>query len=117
MQHDERGLDALGEIERLERVFDGQFALARPFVGKFVEVRRGMIHPHGQRTKIVEAGNFDFTRVHGFQNAGQEAEPDAVAEFGPGKAEVADFAQHCAPVRVAFGIPAGGKRVHVRRLK
>ena len=57
----------------------------------------------------MEAGNLDFARVHGFQDAGQEPEPDAVAEFGAGKAEVADFAQHGATVRVAFGIPTGGK--------
>ena len=60
----------------------------------------------------MEAGNFDLTRVHGLQDAGQETEPDAVAEFGVGKAEVADFAQHGATVRVAFGIPAGGERIH-----
>ena len=117
MQHDDRRLDALGEIQRLERVFDGQFALARLFGGKFVEVRRGMIHAHRQRTKIVQAGNFDFARVHGFEDAGHEAEPDAVAEFGVSKAEVADFAQHRAAIRVALGIPAGGKRIHVQWLK
>ena len=109
MQHDDRRLDALGEFKRLERVLDRQFALARPLVGKFVEVRRGMIHAQRQRTKIVEAGNLDLARVHGLQDAGQQTEPDAVAELGIFKAEVADFAQHGAAVRVAVGIPAGGK--------
>jgi hypothetical protein len=28
----------------------------------------------GQRAKIVQAGNFDLARVHGFKDAGHEAE-------------------------------------------
>jgi hypothetical protein len=61
-----------------------------------------MIHAQRQRTKIMEAGNFNLARVHGFQDAGQETEPDAVAEFRIFKAEVADFAQHYATIRVAL---------------
>jgi len=34
----------------------------------------------------VQAGYFDFARVHGLQDAGHEAEADAVAEFGVAQA-------------------------------
>ena len=68
-----------------------------------------MSDAHRQRTEIVEAGNFDFARVHRVQDAGHEADADAVAQLGVFKAEVADFAQHGAAVGVAVGIPAGGK--------
>ena len=54
MQHDERRIDAHGKINRLERVADGEFAVAVALGGKFVEVRRGMRDADGQRTKIVE---------------------------------------------------------------
>ena len=109
MQHHDRRLDAPGEFKRLERVLDGQFAFARVFGGKLVEVRRGVGDAHRQRTEIVQAGNLDFARVHRFEDAGHEADADAVAQLGVFKTEVADFAQHGAPVRVTMGIPAGGK--------
>jgi hypothetical protein len=40
---------------------------------------------------------------------GQQAHPDAVAQFGVGKAQPLDFAQHGASISMAVGIPAGGK--------
>ena len=61
----------------------------------------------GQRTKIVERGNLDLARVHGFKDARHEADADAVAQLGVIKTEVADFAQHGAAVGVTVGIPAG----------
>jgi len=107
VQHHERCLDAHGEIKRLERVTDGEFAVTIAFGGKFVEVRRGMRDADGQRTEIVERGNLDLARVHGFEDAGHEADADAVAQLGIFKTEVADFAQHGATVGVTVGIPAG----------
>ena len=109
MQHHDRRLDAPGEFQRLERVLDSQFVLARTLGGKLVEIGRRVRDAHRQRTEIVQAGNFDFARVHGFEDAGHEAEADAVAQLGVFKTEVADFAQQGAPVRVPVGIPAGGK--------
>jgi hypothetical protein len=96
-------------------VLDGQFALARAFVGKFVKVRRGVRHAHRQRAEIVQAGNLDLARVHRVEDARHEADADAVAQLGVFKAEVADFAQHGASVRVAVGIPAGGNEYIVNR--
>ena len=107
MQDHERGLDARGKFKRLESVLDGQFALAGAFVGKLVKIRRGMVHAQRQGTEIVEGGNFNFARVHGFEDSGHQADADAVAQFGVFKTEVADFAQHRAPIGVAMGIPAG----------
>ena len=107
MQHHDWRLDAFGEFKRLERVLDGQFALARAFVGKFVEIRRGLVHAHRQRAKIVQAGNLDFARLHRLEDAGHQADADAVAQLRIFKAQVADFAQHRAAIRVTVGIPAG----------
>ena len=68
-----------------------------------------MVHAHGQRTEVVQGGDFDFAGVHGVEDAGHEADARAVAQFGVFKAQLADFAQHGAAIRVAMGIPAGGK--------
>ena len=62
MQHDDRRLDAFGKFKSLERVLDGQFAVARALGGKFVEVRRGVLDTQRQRTEIMQSGNFDFAR-------------------------------------------------------
>jgi hypothetical protein len=63
----------------------------------------------------VEAGDPDFPRVHGIEDAGHEADAGAVAQFGEGKTQFADFAQHGAAIGVPVGIPAGGKGIHVTR--
>jgi len=112
VEHDERRVNAPGEFKCLKRVLDGQLALARAFVGKLIKIRRRVAHAHRQRTEIVQAGNLDLARFDRFENARHEAYADAVTQLGIFKAEVADFAQHRASVRVAVRIPAGRKRIH-----
>ena len=107
MQYHDGRADALGEIERVEGVLDGQLAVALAGGGKFVEVRRCAGDADGQRTKVVQAGNFDLAGLHGVEDAGHQAETDAVAQLGVFKAQIADLAQHRAAVGVAGGIPAG----------
>jgi hypothetical protein len=72
-----------------------------------------MIHPHRQRTEIVQGGNFHFPGAHGLENAGQEADAGAVTQFGVFKTEFADFTQQGTTVRVAVGIPTGREGIHV----
>ena len=115
MQHHQRRFDARGEFERLERVLDGGFALAVGLGRELVEVRRGMVHAHRQRTEIVQGGNLDFARAHGVEDAGHEADARAVTEFGVFKTQFANFAQHGATVRVAVGIPTGREGIHVAK--
>ena len=107
MQHHERGFDARGELQRLERVLDSGFAFAVRFSGELVEVWRGVIHTHRQGTKVVQRGNLHLARANGVENAGHEADACAVTEFGVFKTEIANFAQHGASVGMAMRIPAG----------
>jgi hypothetical protein len=66
----------------------------------------------------VEAGDFDFTGRDGFDDAGKEAESNAMAEFGVLESEIANFLEHGATIGVAMGVPAGGEGVHdVKTLK
>jgi len=53
----------------------------------------------------VERGDLPLARGDGIEDAGHEADAGAVAEFGVFKAEVTDFAQRGAPIRVAMRIP------------
>jgi hypothetical protein len=55
----------------------------------------------------VQAGDFDFAGVHGFDDARDQADADAVAQLGIFKTQVADLAQHGAAIRMPVGIPAG----------
>ena len=73
---------------------------------------RGVIDADGKGTEIVQRTDLDLARFHGFDDAGYEADADAVAQLGVFKSEVADLAQHGASVGVAVGVPAGGKRIH-----
>ena len=106
MQHHERGFDARGELQRLERVLDGGFAFAVRFSGELVEVWRGMIHAHRQGTEIVQRRNLHLARAHSIENTRHEADACAVTEFGVFKTEIADFAQHGASVGMAMRVPA-----------
>ena len=112
MEHHDRGVDARGKFQRLERVFQGQLALARFGGGKLVKVRRCVGNTQRQRTEIMQAGNSDFTHVHGVQDAGHEGEPGAVAQFRVLKTQFTDLAQHGAAIGVPVGIPAGGQGIH-----
>ena len=60
----------------------------------------------------MQAGNPHLARVHGLQDAGQQADAGAVAQLGVVEAQVADFAQHGAAIGVPVRIPAGGKGIH-----
>ena len=82
VQHDGGGLDAGGELDGLDRVALGQLALAGALGGELVEVGRGVVHAHRQRAEIVQAGNPYLARVHGLEDAGQQADARAVAQFG-----------------------------------
>ena len=96
-------------LEGLERVPEGVLALPRIVGGELEDVRRRAVHAHGQRTEVVQAGDLDLARVHGLEDAGQQADADAVAQLGVLEAQIADLAQHRAAIRVAMRIPAGGK--------
>src|SRR5205807_8087688 len=71
-----------------------------------------LVDADGERTKIVERRDFDFSGLHRFDDAGQQTDADAVAQFRMIEAEVADFAQHGAAVGVTMRVPAGRKRIH-----
>ena len=68
-----------------------------------------MRDPHGQGTKIVQAGNFHFACIDGFENSGQQADACAMAQLGVFKAQIAYFSQHGPAIGVTMGVPAGGK--------
>jgi hypothetical protein len=68
--------------------------------------------PHGEGAEIVEGGNPDFAGFHGLDDAREQAQPDAVAQFGVLEAEGPDFIQHLAAAGMASGVPAGGEGVH-----
>ena len=112
VEDDGGGFDAGGELDGLKGVAVGQFALASPFGGELVEVGGGITHAEGERAEVVEAGNANFAGVHGFEDAGEEADAGIVAQFSAREAEVADFAEHGTTVGVAMGVPTGGERVH-----
>jgi len=66
----------------------------------------------------VKRRNPDVARVYRRQNSGHKADARAMAQFGIFKAQVPDFAQHGGAIRVAVGIPTGGKGEHgIDRLK
>ena len=68
-----------------------------------------MIDAHGQGTKIMQRGDFDIAGVHRLEDAGEQTDADAVAEFGVVKAQGVDFAQEGASIGMAVRIPASGK--------
>jgi hypothetical protein len=49
----------------------------------------------------VEAGDFDFAGLDGFQDSGKQADAGAVAQLGVFETKVANLAQH----RAAIGMP------------
>ena len=102
-------MDAFGKIERLERVLEGQLAIARLVGGKFVEIGCGPLNAHGQRTEIVQGGNLDLAGLDRFENTGHQSQPGAVAQFGIFKTQFTDFEQHQPSIRLAMRIPAGRK--------
>jgi hypothetical protein len=77
------------------------FAFRRPLRGQAVQVRRGIIDADGQGTEIMQAGDFHFPGRDGIEDARQEADARAVAQFGVFKAQVADLAEHRAAIGVA----------------
>ena len=107
MQHDNRRVNACSQFEGLARATQGVLAFAGIVGREAVKVRSGGIDAHRQRAKIMKAGDFDFAGFDGFNDARQEADARAVAQFRVGETEVADFAQHGAAVNVAMGVPAG----------
>ena len=111
-----RRFDTHGKIKGPERVLVRQFAFPRTFVGKLIEIRRGMIHAHRQRAEIVQRGNFDLTGGHRFENAGHQADARAVAQLRIFEAQVANLAQHGPAIRVPMGIPTGREGEHGVRL-
>ena len=54
----------------------------------------------------MQCGNLHLACAHGVEDAWHEADACAVAEFGEFKAQIADFAQQGATIRMAMGIPA-----------
>jgi hypothetical protein len=54
----------------------------------------------------VHGGDFHFAGIHGIEYAREQAEPNAMAEFGVVKAQLFHFEQHGPTVGVAVGIPA-----------
>jgi hypothetical protein len=68
-----------------------------------------MSDAHGEGTEIVEGGDFHLAGVHRFDDAGEQTDADAVAEFRMVKAQGLDFAQHGASIGMALRIPASGK--------
>ena len=71
-----------------------------------------MIHPHRQRTEIMQRRNFHLACAHCVEDARHETDARAVTEFGEFKAKLADFAQQGAAIRMAMRIPAGRERIH-----
>ena len=106
MQHHHRRLDPRGGLEGFQGVTPGVLALAGVGGGKLVKIGGGVIDAHGQGTKIVEGGDLDFAGVHRLDDAGEQADADAVAEFRAVKAQGMDFPQHGASIGMAMGIPA-----------
>jgi hypothetical protein len=49
---------------------------------EFENVGSGPIYTHGQRTEIVDAGDFDFAGVDGFEDAWEQTNADAMTELG-----------------------------------
>src|SRR5438093_3829004 len=115
VKDDEFGADADGRVEGLESVFEGAFTLAVVLGGKLVDVGRGALDAHGERAKVVEAGNLDLSGLDSLKDTRQQADADAVAELGEFETEVANLAEHCAAIGVAVRVPAGGHRVHTWR--
>jgi len=107
VEDDEGGFDADGELHGLAGVAEDEVVVAGFFGGEFVEVGGGVSDAHGEGTEIVEGGDLDLAGVDGLDDAGDEADADAVAELGVFKAEVADLAQHGAAAGVAAGVPTG----------
>src|SRR6266516_2595593 len=99
-------------LEGLERITPGVLAFAGVERGKPDEVGVGLVYADGQRTEIVQRGNLDVTGVHGFKDARQQADADAMAQFRVFKTKIADFPQHGASVGVTMRIPASRKGIH-----
>ena len=115
MQHDGGCLHARGELEGLPGELLGHLPLALALGGELVKVGRGISDTHGQGAKVMQAGNLYLACIHGLQDAGQQADARAVAQFGVSEAQFTDFAQHGAPIGVAMGVPTGGKGIHYRK--
>jgi len=88
-------------------VLEGGFAFARRIGGELVEVGRGIVHAHRERTEIMQRGDLQLARGDGVEDARHQTDAGAMTELGKFKAEVADFAQHGAAIRVPMGIPTG----------
>ena len=117
MKNDNGRFDTGGKLDSLQGVTLGQFAFARAVGGELIEIGRGIGDAHRQRTEVVETGNFYFTGCNRFDDAGEKAETDSVAEFGVLKTEIANFPEHGAAIGVAMGVPAGGEGVHGMTLR
>src|SRR6266516_4417701 len=112
VQHHQFRIQTTRRLEGFERITPGVLALAGVEGGKPEEVWVGLVHADGQRTEIVKRGNVDVTGIHRFQDARQQADADAVAQFRVFKTKFADFPQHGAAVGVTMRIPAGRKGIH-----
>ncbi len=67
----------------------------------------------GQGTEVVQGRDLDDPGVHRVNDARNQAEPDAVTQFGVFETQVANLLEHGATVGVAVGIPTSGQGVHV----
>ena len=99
VQHHQAGVDAHGGVEGLEGVFKGAFPFAAILGGEFVHIGRGAIDAHGQGTEVVQTANLHLPGGHGFENARQQTDADAVTQFCVSEAQVANLAQHGASPR------------------
>jgi len=106
VQNHQLGADPRRRLNRFRRVFEGILPLASIGRSKLENIRRGVVDADGERTKIVQRGNLDLTRVHRFQHSRQQADADAVAQLRVFKPQIANLSQHGASVRVTAGIPA-----------
>ena len=113
MQHDERRAQALGEINCLRRLLHCAFPFIYGSAREFVTVWRGYHHLDWQGTKVVQATEPNLARVEHLLDAGNQRQPDAMAQLDQIKPEFGfDFAQHFLSGRVSSGIPTCGKRNH-----
>ena len=78
-------------------------------LGNGFELREFRRHPCRQRRAegLVIHRHHAMARFHRLEDAGQEADADAVAQLGMGEAQVANLVEHRAAVLVTMRIPAG----------
>ena len=107
MKHHQPGPDSHREVHRLDGLAEGILPFAGVVRGELEDVGGRPGHTHGQRAKVMQAGNPDEAGFQRLQDAGQEADACSVPQFNPLKTQVPDFLEHGASVRVTVGIPAG----------